>query len=292
MTKTRRTCNPIFGTASVLCLLVAFNCQGFAQTAAPALSTSPCKDGASPGVLEIIPDGNKPDTKLKLARKRFYLSTSPFNLSKNVNLKDEALSLRKYYGSVGASLQLIQWLEDNHCETIYCRELTAEEVKCEGIDSKKCVPEFIEAFRNALGKLKGNQELARRSVTNYLPLSSSKLRTGFYEAKTAWLKGAVEAIEKAQGGDFKIRSTITDRDGIAYFYDLCPGNYYVSSIAPVDIEGAEIFWETAKQIKVQGPPNKNKVTIRLALPPGKDGNNFYVGYLVAEPVGDQKTPAP
>lgn len=279
----------------MLCLLVVFKSLVCAQTATPTPALSPrqaatCKDGASPGVIQLIPDGSSPDNKLKLARKHFYLSSSPFNLSNIVNLK-AAPTLRSYYSGAGASPQLIEWLEENHCETVYCRQLTAEELKCDVSSQKKCVPEFVDAYRNALAKLNGNQELARRMVTNYLPLSSTKLRTGFYEAKTQWLKSAVETIEKGQGN--KLRSTVTDRDGIAFFYDLCPGTYYVASVAPIEIEGAGLYWETAKPIKVKGPPGMNKATvITLAFPPAKDKNNFFVAKPVAESVSEQKTPAP
>jgi len=156
-------------------------------------------------VIQLIPDGAIPNNKVKLARKRFYLSSCPFNLANNANLTT-APSLRSFYQSAGASPQLIEWLEENYCETIYCRELTAQEVKCEGLEPKKCVPEFNSSYRNALAKLNGNQDLARKWITNYLPLSSSKLRVGFYETKTVWLKAAVGAIEKGLGnGRFFVR---------------------------------------------------------------------------------------
>jgi hypothetical protein len=271
---------------SVLCLLIIFDRPVFAQTptSAPAAPPPPppfCKDGVSPGVIQLTADSASPK-KLELARKHFYLSSSPFNLTNNVNLKT-APSLRGYYTSVGASPQLIVWLEENNCETIYCRELTTDEVKCDGIDAKKCVPEFTAAYSNALGKLNGNQNLARKWITNYEPLSLPRLRVGFYEARTNWLNSAVAAIEKQVGNDYRIHSAITDKDGIAFFYDLCPGTYYVSSIGPIDIDGADIFWETVKPIKVEGPPDVNKaVVVTLAFPPGKDKKNFFVGKLVTE----------
>src|SRR5712691_10033219 len=96
--------------ASVLCLLVGFDWSVYGQltTAAASASSSPppaCKDGVSPGVMQLTPDPSNPN-KLSLARKHFYLSSSPFNLANNVNLKT-APSLRSYYNSVGASPQLI-----------------------------------------------------------------------------------------------------------------------------------------------------------------------------------------
>lgn len=292
MNRTRRQYGVVFRATAVLCFLFVFKCLAYPQATAPspasAPTTTPCKDNASPGGVKLVPDSASPDNKLKLARKRFYLSSSPFNLSNSVNLKT-APTLRSFYGSAGASPQLIEWLEENHCETVYCRALTLEELRCEGDSQKKCVPEFTEAYRNALAKLNGNQELARRMVTNYLPLSSAKLRTGFFEAKTQWLKSAVEAIEKAQGK--RIMSAVTDRDGIAFFYNLCPGYYYVSSIGPV--EGLGLYWETTKPFKVSGPPSIfNATTIVLTFPPAKDRSTIFAGKPVAEFVNEQKSPAP
>jgi len=190
---------------------------------------------------------------------------------------------------------LIAWLEENHCETVYCRELTANEVKCEGIDTKKCVPEFTSAYREALVKLKGNQELARKWVTNYPPLSSTKLRTDFYNAKKKWLERAVEVIGREPGSNLKVRSTITDKDGIAFFYDLCPGTYYVSSLAPVEVEGVGLVWETTNPVKIKGPPGMNSAastTIKLVFPPAKDKGNTFVGKTVDEVIANRKTSAP
>ena len=153
-------------TAALFCLLALFDRQAGAQIAPSASpNRAVCKDDASPGVIQLTPDPASA-SKLALARKHFYLSPLPFNLATNVNLKT-APSLRTYYKAVGASQQLIDWLEDNHCETIYCRELTADDVKCAGSDPQKCVPEFAAAYRNALTKLNGNQEQARKWITNY-----------------------------------------------------------------------------------------------------------------------------
>src|SRR6266404_4012647 len=276
----RRTCALILLVAPVPCIVIGFDWRVNAQiatsnTSSPPSVPLPCKDAVSPGVIQLTPDPTYPN-KAALARKHFYLSPSPFGLANSVSLKTVP-SLTDYYKSLGASPQLIEWLEENNCETVYCRELTPDEVTCDGIDSKKCVPEFTSAYRNALAKLNGNQGLARKWITNYEPLSTPKLRIGFFEAKTDWLNRAVEAIEKGLGSDSRIRSTISDKDGIAFFYDLCPGTYYVSSIAPIEIQGASIVWETVKPIKVEGPPDVNKaVVVTLAFPPGKDKKNFFV----------------
>jgi hypothetical protein len=252
------------------------------------LPPPPCNDGAAPGVIQIIPDGSSPANKAKLARKRFYVSSCPFNLASSVNVTT-APTLRTFYGAAGASAQLISWLEDNHCETIYCRELTVGEAKCEGIDPSKCVPEFNSAYRTALSDLKGNANLAVKMITNYPPLADPKLRTGFYEARTEWLKNGVGKMESAVANNYRIRSTITDKDGIGFFYDLCPGSYYLSSVAPIDVSGVEIIWETAKPVKVEGPPETKTATrVTMALPPSKDKKNYFVG----KPVTDFLAPKP
>ena len=289
---------------SMMYFLGVFECRLYAQvptsTSSPSPSPSactpipppPCKNGESPGVIQLTPDTSDPNNKLKLARKHLYLSSCPFDLANNVRL-GTAPSIGSYYSSVGASSQLIGWLKENHCETIFCRELTANEVECGGIDTKKCVPEFTSAYRDALKRLDGNKELARKWVTNYPPLSSSLLSVGFYAAKTEWLKRAVKAIETGLGNTGRIRSTITDRDGVAFFHDLCPGTYYISSIAPIEVEDAAFLWETNKPIKVEGPPEVNRaIVVTLAFPPGKDKKNFFVGKPVVEVVSGEKTSAP
>ena len=106
---------------------------------------------------------------------------------------------------------------------------------------------------------------------------------GFYEAKTAWLNVALAALEKKLENGSRIQTTISDKDWIAFFYDLCPGTYYISTIAPIDNAGVDVFWETAKPIKVEGPPDVNKaVVVTFAFPPARDKKNFFVGKLVAD----------
>lgn len=226
MTKlTRHKTSTISLAVSALCLLIALEASRNAlvtpSTASPSslactpIPPPPCKDAASPGVIQLIPDVSNPSNKLKLARKRFYLSSCPFNLAENVDLR-RAPSLRNYYSTAGASPQLIAWLEQNNCETIYCRELTANEVSCEGANQEKCVPEFTTAYKNALSKLNGDQALALKLITNYPPLSSSKLSTGFYHEKNDWLKTTIEQVETELESDHRIKSMITDKDGIAF----------------------------------------------------------------------------
>lgn len=187
----------------------------------------------------------------QLARKRFYLSSCPFNFEK-IQAAKAAPSRRSYYTKAQASPQLIKWLEDNNCDTVYCRELKSEEVACQTGETT-CVPEFARAYNEALKKLKNNVELARKWVTNYEPLSRPELRIGFYTEKAKWLDAAIKEAERAAGLPIRtIRTAMTDRRGVAYFYDLCPGTYYISNLAPVEVDGQSLVWETTA-ITIKGP---------------------------------------
>src|SRR5690348_16023585 len=65
-----------------------------APAACNPIPPPPCKEGASPGVIQIIPDSGA--NKSKLGRKLFYLSSCPFNLRASLNLATAPL-LRPFY---------------------------------------------------------------------------------------------------------------------------------------------------------------------------------------------------
>ncbi len=257
-------------TAAVLCLSFCFAFDSKAQTPTPtptptpAPSPAPCAPVApcpklAPRLIQmtaLYKKGDQPwqqsDKDLtQLVRKRFYLSSCPFNFDK-IQSANPAPTRRSYYTKAQASSQLIKWLEDNNCDTVYCRELKSEEVTCRTGETN-CVPEFTRAYNEALKKLKNDAELARKWVTNYEPLSSPELRIGFYTAKAKWLEAAIKEAERTAGLPAgTIRTAMTDRRGVAYFYDLCPGTYYISNLAPVEIDGQSLVWETTA-ITIKGP---------------------------------------
>ncbi|HYG81190.1 MAG TPA: hypothetical protein VD861_12415, partial [Pyrinomonadaceae bacterium] len=278
-------------TAAALCLLVLFAHGSRAQTPTPSPTPSPTPAPQSPctqpapcpqrapriiKLTAIYKKGTEPwqpsDRGTELPRKRFYLSSCPFNLGK-IPSAARAPARRDYYSGIKASPQLVKWLEDNNCDTIYCRELTAAEVGCKSGEAV-CVPEFVSSYEEAMRKLKGDTELARKWVTNYGPLADAKLRAGFYEQKTKWLDAVVKEAERAAALPAgTVRTAMTDRFGIAYFYDLCPGTYYISTVAPLEVGGERIVWETtAITIKAPeaGKPDLMEVTpVFLANVPSK-----------------------
>jgi hypothetical protein len=279
-------------TASVLCLTFIFAFNSKAQTPSPTPSPAPCAAPPAcptnaPSVLQVTATWQQENNIKKLARKRFYLSPCPFNLEKVKNLSP-APSLKSYYTGVKASARLIKWLEANNCDTVYCRELRLEEVTCQTTDTN-CVPEFVNAYKEALGKLKGNAELARKWITNYAPLSQPELRIGFHTAKTKWLDAAVAAVENtANLTPGTIKSSVTDRTGVAYFYDLCPGTYYISNIAPIDVEGERLIWET-RPIKVDKPAKVERIPVTLNTVEKRGKKNYFVARKVADAVSSIKT---
>src|SRR5438874_11147400 len=121
-----------------------------------------------------------------LPRKRFFLIKG--SLEQNQSLiqqikQTEVASRECYYRGHDASQQLIKWMDENDCESVYCREIEAKY-----IDSNQAVPEFKAAYNQALKELK-TPEVARRWLPNYLPV---ELRDGYYKTKTQTIEALVK----------------------------------------------------------------------------------------------------
>jgi hypothetical protein len=290
-----RKCSAVLMTASVLCLMAAFALNSQAQTPTapaptPSTSSAPCAVAPAcptdaPSVIELKATSQQGGKETQLTGKRFYLSPCPFNLEKLPG-PGPAPSRKSYYTAVKASSQLIKWLEANNCDTVYCRELRREEVTCKITDAD-CVPEFVNSYTEAMRKLNGNAELARKWITNYAPLSAPELRVGFYTAKKRWLDATIAAVEKAANlPPGTVKSAVTNKRGFAYFYDLCAGAYYVSNIAPIEIQNERLIWETLA-IKIEKPKSLEMISVSLTSVKKSRKNNF-ASRKVAESVSSVK----
>lgn len=176
-----------------------------------------------------------------LSRKRFYLIKGSLEQNKSLveTVESRPVVARDcYYRQAGASEALIAWLRENDCETVYCREIEADDV--EGTGS---VPEFVTA--TALGEKEfGSREIARKWLTVNLP---EKLRDGFYKSRQAELQSSISQAEALSGT--RVLSVMTDRNGTAYFTDVEPGTYTLSNMIATELGTNSAIWNCEVQVK-------------------------------------------
>jgi len=171
-----------------------------------------------------------------LARKRFFLipGTLEQNRALITSIEQQPLTTRDcYYKQHHASAQLISWLQEGDCESVYCRSIGNEFVT-----GPKAVPEFASAFA-ANHTVFGNDLIALQWLTNYL---SPDLRDGFYKDRQRTLQTLLN-----QSG--MIQSVMTDQKGSAYFTDLGPGTYVISNVIPTELGQTLVTWNCEVHIK-------------------------------------------
>ncbi|MCU1265083.1 MAG: hypothetical protein JWM21_1401 [Acidobacteria bacterium] len=211
-------------TTSLLALMcVCMFVAAHAQTASPAGAT---------GVIRLrvrvgIGDGTK---SRGLSRKRFFLIKGSLEANKEVlqSLERPIVSRDCYYRGIGASEELIAWLKENDCESIYCREVDQKDAAS--------VPEFQHAL--ALGEKEyGSRELARKWLSVSLP---ENIRSGFYKRQQLDLQALIEQTERHSRTN--VASVMTDRNGTAYFTDIEVGVYVISNILPTEVNDSSELW--------------------------------------------------
>lgn len=215
----------------VALLLLAFFCVAQTPSAPQAAGT----------VLRLRVRVKNGDSTKGLSRKRFFLIKG--SLEQNKNVIDEIgrrpfISRDCYYRGAGASEELINWLRENDCESVYCRELEPKDVEGPG-----AVPEFQTAMV-AGTKEYGSAELARKWLTTNLP---ETLRDGFYNDRQTSLQASLKHAEEVSGA--KVLSVMTDRYGTAYFTDLEPGTYTLSNILPIELDASSLIWNCEVKVK-------------------------------------------
>ena len=171
-----------------------------------------------------------------LARKRFFLipGTLEQNRALITAIEQQPLTTRDcYYKQHHASAQLISWLQEGDCESVYCRS-----IENEFVTGPKAVPEFANAFTANHTEF-GNDLIALQWLTNYL---NPDLRDGFYKDRQRFL----QTLLKQSG---MIQSVMTDQKGSAYFTDLGPGTYVISNVIPTELAQTLVTWNCEVQIK-------------------------------------------
>ncbi|MEP6568701.1 MAG: hypothetical protein ABJC10_02920 [Acidobacteriota bacterium] len=215
----------------LLILLLAFCCLG-------QVSSTPQGAGT---VLRLRVRVKIGDATKGLSRKRFFLIKGSLEQNKSIveEIRQRAFISRDcWYRGAGASEQLINWLRENDCETVYCRELQPNDV-----EGPSTAPEFQTAM--AVGQRDyGSRDLARKWLTTNLP---ENLRSGFYKNQQAAIDATLKQAETVSGA--KALSVLTDRNGTAYFTDLEPGNYTLTNILPTELGATSLLWNCDVPVK-------------------------------------------
>jgi hypothetical protein len=161
-----------------------------------------------------------------LSRKRFFLIKGSLEQNKTLieAMDRQPLTTRDcYYTRAGASPSLLSWLKDNDCESVYCRELVAEDV-----EGPRAVSEFASAL-TAGEKTFGSHQLALKWLTVNLPE--------------------------------KVISVMTDRNGTALFTDLEAGAYTLSNVVGAEIGPSVALWNCDVQMKADDLTTEKVFTI-------------------------------
>ncbi|MEP6719390.1 MAG: hypothetical protein ABJB21_09605 [bacterium] len=234
---TRIISKKITWPAVALALLITLATIVVAQT--PAVPPADLRGVIRLRVRVGIGDGIKAKG---LARKRFFLIKGSLEENKSLlqSIEQQTLVSRDcYYRGLGVSEELIRWLKESDCESVYCREVELKDI--EGVGA---VREFTDAVA-AGEKTFASRELARKWLTANL---SDQIRDGFYKRRQEELQGFIKQAE--QLSKVKVMSVMTDLNGTGYFTDLEPGTYVISNILPTEIAGNDAtFWNCDVKVK-------------------------------------------
>jgi hypothetical protein len=195
------------------------------------------------GVIRLrVRIGDGPGTKARgLSRKRFFLIKGSLEENKALiqNIEQRSVISRDcYYRGIGASKELIAWLKQSDCESVYCREVEPKD-----IEGAEAVPEFQNAALQGEKEF-GNRELGRKWLTVNV---KSELRDGYYKQQQRDLKTIISQAEALSKG--KVLSVMTDTNGTAFFTELQPGTYVISNILPTEIGSSAAVWNCEITVK-------------------------------------------
>jgi hypothetical protein len=220
-----RTSFRMIASLLAACVLLGANFIAHTQTSQP-----------SRGVIRLKVKFKSGEIIKELPRKRFFLIKGSLDENKALieKLKQGGVLSREcYYRRKGASEALIKWLNENDCDSIYCREIEEKY-----LGGSEAVPEFQAAYNQGLREF-GTAELARRWLTVSVP---ADLRDGFYHEKQ-------RAITSLISQPAQTISVMTDRKGTAYLTDIEPGTYTISNLVGSETGKTSIIWACEKEVK-------------------------------------------
>jgi hypothetical protein len=196
---------------------------------------------ATRGVIRIKVRYKSADVTKELPRKRFFLIKGSLEENRSLieKIKQVELPSREcFYRSKGAGDALLNWLTENDCESVYCREIDEKY-----LNGGASVPEFKAAYDQARRELQ-QPDLARRWLTNYL---AADLRDGYYRARQDAIAGLMRTAEASTGKG--VMSAMTDRKGTAYLTDIEPAIYTISNLVASETEKNSILWICEREVK-------------------------------------------
>jgi hypothetical protein len=196
---------------------------------------------ANRGVIRLKVKFKSGDVTKELPRKRFFLIKGSLGDNKTLIEKikqTDVISRECYYRGKRASEALINWLKENDCDSVYCREIESKY-----LSGRDAVPEFQAAYNQGLREFKA-PEVGRRWLAVNLPAEISQ---GFYKQKQEIIDALIKQSEDATKS--KVMSVMTDRKGTAYFTDIEPGTYTITNLVGSETGKTSILWVCEKEVK-------------------------------------------
>ena len=230
-------------------IVLACSLGAFAQPIPAGTPINPTKVFASFTVSGLqVKDENK---RLSLARKRFFVFAG--GLKENAGLIEriqaaEITSRNCYYTENKASPCFISWLEEENCETPFCRKIKQEDLVS--------VKEFETAYNKGLPRYGRKPALALSWLLNNLP---ENLATGYYTQQRKSIEQILNGIRPVES------ATTTAGAAIATFVNIPAGesvqNFLVSNVLPIEVGDKSYVWICEASPKAR--------TIPLTLDPKK-----------------------
>jgi hypothetical protein len=196
---------------------------------------------ANRGVIRLKVKFKSGDVTKELPRKRFFLIKGSLGDNKTLIEKikqTDVMSRECYYRGKGASEALINWLKENDCDSVYCREIEGKY-----LSGRDAVPEFQAAYDQGLREFK-TPDLGRRWLAVNLPAEISQ---GFYKQKQEIIAALIKQSEDTTKS--KVMSVMTDRKGTAYLTDIEPGTYTITNLVGSETGKTSILWACEKEVK-------------------------------------------